>query len=141
LGELTDEQFTRHITSSFPSLRDTVGHIVAVEWIWLRRWQGESPTAPAPWATGASRDTLRQALSDVQAERAEFLARLTAEQLQRVVVYRNLKGDEFRQELRVLLQHLVNHSTYHRGQVATLLRQVGAIPPVTDFVVYRNEVG
>ncbi len=141
LGGLTEDQFTRSITSSFSSLQDTVGHIVAVEWVWLRRWEGESPTAPAPWVSGASRDQLRQALADIQEARAAFLARLTAEQLDHVVVYRNLKGDEYRHKLRVLLQHLVNHSTYHRGQAATLLRQVGAVPPVTDFVVYRDEVG
>jgi len=77
----------------------------------------------------------------VQKERALFLADLTEERLEQPVVYRNLKGEEYRQRLGVLLQHLVNHSTYHRGQVATLLRQVGAVLPVTDYVVYRIELG
>ena len=141
LDGLSEEQFARPIASSFASLQDTVGHIVAVEGVWLRRWKGESPTAAPPWITGASRDTLRQALVAVQKERALFLADLTEERLEQPVVYRNLKGEEYRQRLGVLLQHLVNHSTYHRGQVATLLRQVGAVPPVTDYVVYRIELG
>jgi len=141
LEDLTPEQFAKPIVSSFASLQDTVGHIVAVEWVWLRRWNGESPSGPAPWVSGASRETLRQALADVQTERVRFLAELTAERLNQVVAYRNLKGEQFQQPLWVLFQHLVNHSTYHRGQVATLLRQVGATAPVTDYVVYRIELG
>jgi uncharacterized damage-inducible protein DinB len=141
LDGLSAEQFAKPVASSFASLQDTVGHIVAVEWVWLRRWKGQSPTAPPPWVTGATGDTLRQALAEVQEERALFLADLTDERLEQLVVYRNLKGEEYRQRLGVLLQHLVNHSTYHRGQVATLLRQVGVVPSVTDYVVYRIELG
>ncbi len=140
LDELTEEQFRQPITSSFSSVQNTVSHIVAAEWVWLQRWKGESlPSAP-DWSTGASREQLRQALEGVQAERAEFLAQLADERLDEFVAYRNPKGDEYRNKLSDSFQHLVNHSTYHRGQAATLLRQVGVAPPATDFVLYRSEV-
>jgi uncharacterized damage-inducible protein DinB len=52
---------------------------------------------------------------------------------------RNLAGNTYRNTLADLIRHVVNHSTYHRGQLATQLRQLGQIPPATDFIVYRRE--
>jgi len=48
--ELTQERLDAPAPSSFPSIRATLTHIVAAEWIWLRRWLGESPTSEPAWA-------------------------------------------------------------------------------------------
>lgn len=131
---LSDEQFTQNIPSSFPTIRETLAHIVLAEWLWLRRWKGESPSARPEWAAGASLATIEGHLRAVQSERAEWLASLTDDDLERVIDYRNLAGDPFSYRLFDLMAHLVNHSTYHRGQLTTMLRQVGVKPPATDFV-------
>ncbi|MGI8783750.1 MAG: DinB family protein [Acidobacteriota bacterium] len=140
VGQLSDEQFTRPLASSFPSIRDTFSHVIAVEWVWLRRWKGESPALIPEWAVGSPLELLRKKLKGIEAERATFLTALGEQEMQQPVSYTNFKGERWRYALEDLLLHLVNHSTYHRGQVATMLRQVGALPPATDFLVYKDEL-
>ncbi|MBV8519413.1 MAG: DinB family protein [Acidobacteria bacterium] len=134
---LSEEQYTRALESSFPSIRDTLGHIVLVEWVWLRRWKGESPTAPPD--VDYALDALVAKLREVEEERRAFVATLTDDALAQPLSYRAIDGAAFTQILGDLVTHLVNHSTYHRGQLATLLRQVGAAPPSTDFVKFVRE--
>ena len=139
LSALSDEQLTRNLDSSFPSIRDTVAHFVFAEWAWLRRWKGENPSGPPPRHADAGLDHLRETFEELHAERSAFLENLSGEeQLGEVVVYRNIKGEEQRRRLGDLCRHVVNHSSYHRGQVATLLRQVGGTPAATDFVLYKE---
>jgi uncharacterized damage-inducible protein DinB len=135
---LDEEQYTRRLESSFPSIADTLGHIVLVEWIWLKRWKGESPNA-APQVDFA-REPLLGKLREVEDERRAFLAGLTDDDLAQPLSYHAIDGLPFTQLLGDLFTHLVNHSTYHRGQLATMLRQVGAVPPSTDFVKFVREI-
>ena len=74
-------------------------------------------------------------------ERSVFLDDLAPERLNDVVEYKNTKGETWRYPLWQQLHHVVNHSTYHRGQVTTMLRQLGAEPLGTDFLVYYDEGG
>lgn len=140
LRDMSEEQFTRRIESSFPSLRDTLAHIVMAEWVWLRRWKGESPTAVPAWCEGApSLDTIVENLRAVETERRELIESLTDEDLRRDIAYRSIKGDPFTTRLDHQIAHVANHSTYHRGQITTMMRQIGVTPPSTDMIVYiRN---
>ena len=132
---LTSEQLAAPLASSFPSVIATLGHIVGVEWLWLRRWLGESPMSIADWITQPVLADLKVRL----AERASFLAQRTDADLEGMVTYRGLDGQTFSVSLGHLMRHVVNHSTYHRGQLATLLRQLGHTPPSTDFTRYLRE--
>jgi uncharacterized damage-inducible protein DinB len=76
----------------------------------------------------------------VEAERDQYLASLSDVDLGRVVEYRALSGQAYADPLAGLIRHVVNHSTYHRGQVATQLRQLGKTPPTTDLIVYLRRV-
>jgi len=136
VDQLTEEQYARTIESSFPTIGDTLAHIISAEWIWLRRWKGESPMVAPPWTTGASRETLHEQLRELEAERASFLEMLSDEALAAPLSYRSIKGDPFTLPLGEQLQHVVNHSTYHRGQLTTMLRQAGATPPGTDLSLF-----
>ena len=137
---LPTEQFEATVASSFPSVGASLGHIVGAEWIWLRRWLGESPPAPG-WAGKPKLAELKAQLAAVEAERSRYLNGLSEADLDRLVSYRNLAGQEYANRLSDLIRHVVNHSTYHRGQVATQLRQLGQTPPNTDFVRYVREKG
>ena len=137
-ARLSADQWTKDLGTSFPSIRDTVGHIVAVEWVWLRRWKGESPRALPDWAVAASVQSLRTKLDEVEAERAAFVETLVDADLPRRIAYINLKGEPWEYSLGDMLVHLVNHSTYHRGQVSAMCRQVGAAAPPTDFLVFED---
>lgn len=138
-GKLDPEVFVAPRGSSFSSIRDTVAHIVTSEWIWLRRWRGENPSAPPDWGSLAEATGLSLKLREVEADRATFLGDLSDEDLAKPLAYRNLKGEEWRQPLVDQLVHVVNHSTYHRGQVATLSRQAGFASPTTDLIVFKRE--
>jgi uncharacterized damage-inducible protein DinB len=138
---LAAEQLTRDLGSSFATLGDTLAHIVAVEWLWLRRWQGESPATTPEWASGTDARLLRAKLDEIEAERRQFLAPLRDEDMARQLTYKNFKGEEWSYALGDMFLHLVNHSTYHRGQVATMLRQLGAPGSATDLLLYKDEVG
>jgi len=131
---LTEEQFTRHIPSSFPTVRDTLGHMAFAEWLWLRRWKGESPTTRPEWTKGPSLDVIETQLRAAAEERAKLLDTLTDEDLRRDFAYRNLAGDPYHALLGELMAHVVNHATYHRGQLTTMLRQLDVKPPSTDLV-------
>ena len=121
----------------YATVRDTLAHIIFAEWVWLRRWKGESPTAPPAWAGQApAQDALVKHLREVEAERGALLDSLSDDDLARDVPYRNLAGDPFTNRLGHLMQHVVNHSTYHRGQVVMKIRQLGVQPPSTDLIVW-----
>jgi uncharacterized damage-inducible protein DinB len=136
---LAEEQVNAPAASSFPSVGATLAHIVAAEWIWSRRWLGESPTSAPAWAAKASLGELKAEFKAVEAERISFLANLTDAELGGVFSYRGMDGKDFSHPLGQLVQHVVNHSTYHRGQLATQLRQLGHTPPNTDFTRYLRE--
>lgn len=140
-AELDPDVFTTPRGSSFSSIRDTIAHIATSEWVWLRRWRGESPSGLPEWASLADAAGLREKLRDVEIDRAAFLREITDEELARPLAYRNLKGDGFSEPFVDQLLHVVNHSTYHRGQVATLSRQAGLAAPATDLIVFKRERG
>jgi uncharacterized damage-inducible protein DinB len=78
----------------------------------------------------------------VENERRELLDSITDEDLLRELPYRSMKGDPFETRLDLQMVHVANHSTYHRGQLTTMIRQAGAVPPATDLIVYvrtRND--
>lgn len=136
VAALGDEQRRQRIESSFPSILETLAHVVGAEWVWLRRWLGENPTAFPPWLDGASFDQLRSRLATIEDEREAYLEDLEDGDLERELAYATLDVTPHRNRLADLFRHVVNHSSYHRGQLTTMLRQLGAVPPATDLVLY-----
>lgn len=139
VGAVPEEQRQAAATGSFPSLVGTLAHIVSAEWVWLQRWLGESPTAVPSWAATPSLAALRAELSAVESGRASFLDALADSDLERAVSYRTLAGQAYTDTLAALFRHVINHSTYHRGQLTAQLRQLGHTPPNTDLVRYLRE--
>ncbi len=137
---LTADELQAPSASSFPSVRATLGHIVGAQWVWLRRWLGESPAAQPPWAQAASLSDLKAQLATVDTEREAFFSGLTDAAIEQPVAYRNFRGDAFNDRLSGLIRHVINHSSYHRGQLATQLRQLGKVPQATDLVMYLHEL-
>jgi len=136
---LSAEQYAAEMGGSFGSVRGTLGHIVAAEWLYLRRWLGESPSALPDWAKSADPATLRRKLDEVEAGQAEFLSSLRPADLARPLRYTNIAGKTLEYPLGDLFVHLVNHSTHHRGQAAALIRQSGAAPPEMDYLSFKSE--
>ena len=138
-ASLTPEQFTRDMGSSFGSVRDTLVHILGAEWIWLERWHGRVPAGLPAAKDFPDLESVRRRWTEVERDLTDYIASLTPEDLQRVVQFKTLAGVPVSQPLWPCLQHLANHSTYHRGQIATLLRQLGAKPVSTDLIGFYRE--
>ena len=134
-ARLSAEALTRDLQSSFPSVRDTLVHTLWSEWIWLERLRGRSPREvfdPAGFPTVAD---IRARWSPVEDGYAAVLDPPDVD-LARPVTYTNRKGEEWTYPVGQILRHVMNHGTHHRGQLVTMLRQLGEVPPTTDFLVF-----
>ncbi len=138
VSRLTAEQFTADFSSSFRSVRDTLTHLLWAEWIWLRRWKGTSPTTMFNPADFPDLAALRAKWAEVETELTGFVEQLTDESLASRIAYTNTKGERREYPLGQLMQHVVNHSSYHRGQITAFLRQLGAEAVATDFLVFMD---
>jgi uncharacterized damage-inducible protein DinB len=136
---LSSEQFTKAQGSSFSSVRDTLAHICGAELVWYERFQGSSPSALPDLSSLNTVEALRAHWSEQEAKLLAFVARLTQADLDRVMEYKTLKFGIYSNPLWQSMQHLVNHGTYHRGQVTTLLRQLGAKAVATDLMPFYRE--
>ena len=140
VDQLTPEQFTKEIGGSFGSVRNTIVHTLSAERVWLARWMGEPPAGwlvPDTFPTNAA---IRDAWIDHERKLRGFFETMDEQRLQKVMPYKTLDGQDAASPLWQMLQHVVNHATYHRGQVTTLLRQLGAQPPLsTDLIRFYRE--
>jgi len=158
LEKVSTEQFAAPVHSSFPSIRETVFHILFAEWLWLRRWQGTSPrstlndpnVSPATWPTLSpggipsvkelsTLAALKSFAESIEQERSAFLRGLNEDVLQARLQFSDMAGTPYAEPLVQLMQHLVNHGTYHRGQVTTMLRQLGAEAVSLDMLYFFRE--
>ncbi|HME31496.1 MAG TPA: DinB family protein [Terriglobales bacterium] len=160
LEKLNHHQFTAAVPSSFPSVRETVFHILFAEWLWLKRWQGTSPrstltdpdVSPATWSTLSpggiptlkelsTLSELKSFADAIEQERQEFLRGLNEDVLHARLQFSDMAGMPYSEPLVQLMQHLVNHGTYHRGQVITMQRQIGAETVALDMLYFFRESG
>jgi uncharacterized damage-inducible protein DinB len=137
---LTPEQFTRVMGSSFKSVRDTIAHICDAELIWLSRWNGKQPSGFQPPDRIPDVAAARAEWAGIESGMRAFLGHLGPEGVDRVLEFRDLSGNLRSDVFWQILQHVVNHGTYHRGQVTTLLRQLGAQPAKSmDLIAFYRE--
>jgi len=114
-----------------------LGHIVAAQFLWLHRIKG----LPAPdvklWGK-YSLDQLVEMAESVGKQWLEFVE--STDNFDRELTYRNYVNDPYTNNVENIMIHLVNHSSYHRAQIAMLLRQKGYEPINTDFITYDRVI-
>ena len=131
------ECWTAQVPGSFACLRDLLHHLAFADWVWLRRVLGSAPQLPA--ARDVAGSTLVGIVHDLAARWRAFVAALDESQVDRQVRYRTLAGASASSSLREIVQHLVTHASYHRGQVSQLLGELGAKAAPTDLIDYFRE--
>jgi uncharacterized damage-inducible protein DinB len=129
----------RDLGVSYRSIFGTLRHILWGDWLWLRRWPDRKRADSDPLACQDLAE-LQARWSEIESEQREFVERVTPALLERRITYENPPGTPWIYSLEQMMQHVVNHSTYHRGQVAGMLRQLGVAPPPTDYLVYFDEL-
>jgi uncharacterized damage-inducible protein DinB len=137
---LPDEQQRTEIRSSFPSLFKTVLHMLDAESIWWQRIRlQEKIERPSETFTGNFSE-LRNLLLQQNGRWQEWVGSVNEHGLQHEFIYFNSKKERFKQPVHQMLLHLFNHGTYHRGQLVTLLRQLGVEKiPSTDFIEWSRK--
>lgn len=141
LAGLSAEEYTRELGGSFPTVENTLLHLLGAEWVWLSRWKGSSPGAFPEADTLDGVTAVRERWDRLWSEQQEYLATLDEATLPRDLAYARMNGERRSQPLHEQLRHVVNHGTYHRGQLAMMLRMLGRVPPSTDLVMWYWERG
>lgn len=129
VSALTPDLLTREMGGSFRNLHETLVHIYSGEVAWHQRWIGLSPTAHVDPSTIADVATLRERWTALEMQVREFVQTAGDAGVNRLFDYQTFAGARGQSTLGDMTRHLVNHASYHRGQVTMLLRQLGAPPP------------
>lgn len=138
---VSPEQQRKDLGSSFPSIHDTIVHMYAAEWIWHERWRGHSPTEPLRSDRFRDLGSVAEAWRTLERQMRTLLEDLGEPGLVETRSYNLLSGKPGVSASWQMFQHVVNHATYHRGQVMTMIRQIGGKPRSTDLITYYRERG
>jgi len=111
-------------------------HILGSEHVWLSRMYGTPPRI-AVWPS-LTLDECERVTGENVAQLKKVVSALTGDALERDITYRNSAGDQFTSTLEDILTHVAIHGSYHRGQVASLIRAGGDIPSPTDYIFFTR---
>jgi uncharacterized damage-inducible protein DinB len=137
---LSEEEQNREIKSSFPGVYKTFLHLLDAESIWWQRIKLQEKIAIPSQTFSGDMLALGNSLQQQDRQWQEWVSAANENALQHEFIYYNSKKERFKQPVYQMLLHLFNHGTYHRGQVVTMLRQLGVEKiPQTDFLVWSRK--
>lgn len=136
---LPEEKLYLDLKSSFGSIHGTLVHLVGAEDIWLQRLNGADPGIFMKKEQYPTYESVKAKWKKVETEWQKYLSTVTEDELARTLTLHTQKGDLVTQKVWQALQHMVNHSTYHRGQITTLIRQSGGTPVGTDLIAFYRQ--
>ncbi|MBI4184811.1 MAG: damage-inducible protein DinB [Proteobacteria bacterium] len=138
-GKLPHEEYVKDRSAFFGSIHGTLNHILVGDRIWLGRIEGS--TAPAPALDAILYPDFARLLVAREREDNRILkltGGLTEARLAGELDYANTQGERFRMPMSLVLGHLFNHQTHHRGQVHDMLSQVPSEPPPLDLAYFTR---
>lgn len=125
LDKISEEQWNQPLVSSFSSIYETILHLAWAENIWVERLQKFSKIEINREAFNGSKGDLIKLWKEISLSFKKLIEDMPEDLFQKNLLFKNTKGIEYDQPYYQLLAHIINHTTYHRGQVVTMLRQVG----------------
>jgi uncharacterized damage-inducible protein DinB len=125
LDKITDEQWGMHVVSSFNSIAETVLHITGAESVWLERLNNVAAPVWLPSVFKGTRSEIIDLWKKASAEIKKAIEGFNEAAMMEKLVFKRLNGDRYEMPHYQVFAHIFNHSTYHRGQLVTMLRQVG----------------
>jgi len=138
LGDAVSRDMGQHW--SVPTVKGMFAHLYSADAVWLSRWKGVPPTRMPNDDDFTSMSDLRARWDQLEAEQRAFVEALDEAALAAPVTYKNTSGQQFDVPLGPLLQHVVNHATHHRSELATMITQISGSPPDTGIATYRTAV-
>ena len=139
VAPLPEALYLENLKSSHGGIHGTLLHLFGADTRWLQRWMGGTPSAFPTAEEIPTLHALRSRWQEYRARLSSFLGGLTDAGLHAPVSYADSAGNRHAEPLYQQMQHSVNHASYHRGQVVTMLRQLGAKPIGTDLITFYRE--
>lgn len=138
LQEIDTLRFLQPLKGSFATLSHLVGHIVSAESIWLARMNNEPQKFPK-YEYFENTQIASNTWKSVTEEFMHKLQNLTEQELSGSFSYSNSSGRIFENTYNDALMHIFDHSTYHIGQIAWLMRSIDIVPVSTNYIFYLRE--
>lgn len=139
LTPVPEAQYLEDLKSSHGGIHGTLKHLVGAEQVWLLRWQGTFDPKLVSATEARSLAELKSIWEEADGERGAFVSSWTEAKLLEKLSVTALSGAVYDQSHWQMSQHVVNHSSYHRGQIVTMMRQLGVKPPATDLIKFYRE--
>lgn len=136
---LPGDEVIRPLGHSWGSIQGVLLHMMSAEWMWLRRWSGESPRSFPSTADFPTLSAIAEHWTAQEAEVRAFIASHTTESIQREFTYTNTRGRTFHLPLWQALAHVSNHNTHHRGELAAMFASLNAPHPEEEMNQYFLE--
>ncbi len=138
LQKLQDEQISQEIMNSFPSIRLTLLHNIGAEHIWMERLEGKLPTSFLTDNFEGSNSEMFELMMQTSKNFVKSIENEADTFFEKMFTYKTMAYGDTTQTAYDMIHHCMNHSTYHRGQVMMMLRQLGYTdPPHLDFMLYK----
>ena len=118
-------------------LGELLSHLVSAQQLWLNRVLGREIVVN-PWEKHTVQESIAQSTT-VSAEWVNLLESHSDKDLDNRVEYKNTKGESYSNAVRDIIIQVINHSTYHRAQIAQRVKALGSKPAVTDYIVYQRQ--
>lgn len=133
--KLAETKVDEEVTSSFPTIRKTLYHLWDAQFIWLARLNGESFNT---WPSHLFKGNLDEAIEGLKKNSiafADFIQQKKESEYSQKIEFKSLDGTAYFNTIEEITMHVMNHSTYHRGQLITMLRTIGfTTVESTDFI-------
>lgn len=136
LRTLPGNLFLKEVDLGFKSIAEVIGHLISVDEICFSRIKEES-TSSLVTKQIINLDDASNYMNKLQSQIREYL--LTISDIEKIITYRNTMGEEFQNSISEIIQQVVNHGTYHRGNISTILRYLGFSGIQTDYIVYLRK--
>ena len=140
LRALSEADYVKEQGGGWPSLRATFVHLAGATDAWAERFAGRDATRLATVEELTGLEDAARVLLAAEEKHRLLLPAFTPERLAEPFTWKNLKGEEKTAPFWAVVRHVVNHQTYHRGQIAAMVRRLGHTPKSTDMVVWGIEV-
>jgi len=139
VDSLSEDLLYKDLKTSFGTLHGTLVHICAAEDVWLQRLIGTASPKFLTVADAPNYGAVKSKWGEVEKGLVSYIHSLDEDQVQKTFTFLNLKGEPVSNVLWQVLQHLVNHGTYHRGQITSMIRQLGGTPANTDLIGFYRQ--
>jgi uncharacterized damage-inducible protein DinB len=116
-----------------------MAHVLGAQQVWLTRCNGEPAINSVIWPDWKS-DVFEQTIIYNHNGYTSFLETLTDADFDKMISYKDSKGNSHQNKLVDVLTQVTNHGTHHRAQIGTYLKGAGADLPFTDYIVYIRQL-